>query len=173
MASGAAETARVYIGLGSNLEDTPEQIRKALQAIATIPGTRVIADSGMYLSKPMLLDSGDQQPDYYNAVVLVETQLLPHVLLDNLQQIENEQGRVRNERWGARTIDLDILLFADREIDDVRLTVPHPELHKRAFVLYPLLNIDSTLTIPGRGKLEQLVKQCPENGLKYLGAIEN
>ena len=121
----------------------------------------------------MVLDSGDQQPDYYNAVVLVETRLQPHALLDHLQQIEDKQGRVRAERWGARTIDLDILLFADRMINDDRLTVPHPGLHVREFVLYPMQNIDNTLTIPGRGKLEELIKNCPENGLKYLGAIEN
>jgi 2-amino-4-hydroxy-6-hydroxymethyldihydropteridine diphosphokinase len=89
-----------------------------------------------------------------------------------LQQIEQEQGRVRGERWGARTIDLDILLFDDQVINDERLTVPHPGLHEREFVLYPLQHIDSTLTIPGRGKLEQLVEKCPKKGLKYLGVIE-
>ena len=173
MASSAVATTRAYIGMGSNLEDPPGQIKKALRALAMIPATSVIADSGLYLSKPMVLDSNDQQPDYYNAVVLVETQLSAHALLDHLQQIEREQGRVRGERWGARTIDLDILLFDDHVINDERLTVPHPGLHQREFVLYPLQNIDSTLTIPGRGKLEQLVENCPDNGLKYLGVLEN
>ena len=173
MVSSAVATTRAYIGLGSNLEDPPGQIKKALRALAMIPATNVIADSGLYLSKPMVLDSNDQQPDYYNAVVLVETQLSAHALLDHLQQIEREQGRVRGERWGARTIDLDILLFDDHVINDERLTVPHPGLHQREFVLYPLQNIDSTLTIPGRGKLEQLVENCPDNGLKYLGVLEN
>jgi 2-amino-4-hydroxy-6-hydroxymethyldihydropteridine diphosphokinase len=173
MASSAVATTRAYIGLGSNLEDPPGQIKKALRALAMIPATSVIADSGLYLSKPMVLDSNDQQPDYYNAVVLVETQLSAHALLDHLQQIEREQGRVRGERWGARTIDLDILLFDDQVINDERLTVPHPGLHEREFVLYPLQNIDSTLTIPGRGKLEELVENCPDNGLKYLGVLEN
>ena len=173
MASSAVATTRAYIGMGSNLEDPPGQIKKALRALAMIPATKIIADSGLYLSKPMVLDSNDQQPDYYNAVVLVETQLSAHALLDHLQQIEREQGRVRGERWGARTIDLDILLFDDQVINDERLTVPHPGLHQREFVLYPLQNIDSTLTIPGRGKLEQLVENCPDNGLKYLGVLEN
>ena len=173
MVSSAVATFRAYIGMGSNLEDPPGQIKKALRALAMIPATNVIADSGLYLSKPMVLDSNDQQPDYYNAVVLVETQLSAHALLDHLQQIEREQGRVRGERWGARTIDLDILLFDDQVINDERLTVPHPGLHQREFVLYPLQNIDSTLTIPGRGKLEQLVENCPDNGLKYLGVLEN
>lgn len=173
MVSSAVATSRAYIGMGSNLEDPPGQIKKALRALAMIPATNVIADSGLYLSKPMVLDSNDQQPDYYNAVVLVETQLSAHALLDHLQQIEREQGRVRGERWGARTIDLDILLFDDHVINDERLTVPHPGLHQREFVLYPLQNIDSTLTIPGRGKLEQLVENCPDNGLKYLGVLEN
>ena len=173
MVSSAVATFRAYIGMGSNLKDPPGQIKKALRALAMIPATNVIADSGLYLSKPMVLDSNDQQPDYYNAVVLVETQLSAHALLDHLQQIEREQGRVRGERWGARTIDLDILLFDDHVINDERLTVPHPGLHQREFVLYPLQNIDSTLTIPGRGKLEQLVENCPDNGLKYLGVLEN
>ena len=171
MTLGAAAT-RVYIGLGSNLEDPPAQITRAVHALSKIPATNVIANSGLYLSKPMVLDPNDQQPDYYNAVVLVETQLSAHALLDHLQQIEHDQGRVRNERWGARTIDLDILLFDDHVINDERLTVPHPGLHEREFVLYPLQNIDSTLTIPGHGKLEQLVEKCPKKGLKYLGVIE-
>ena len=170
--SSAVAATRAYIGLGSNLEDPPAQINKAVRALAMIPTTTVIADSGLYLSKPMMLDSSDQQPDYYNAVVLIETQLAAHALLDHLQRIEREQGRVRGERWGARTIDLDILLFGDEVINDERLSVPHPGLHEREFVLYPLMNIDSTLTIPGRGKLEQLVENCSENGLKYLGVLE-
>ena len=93
MASSAVAAKRVYIGLGSNLEDPPNQIKKAMRALTTIPATNVIANSGMYMSKPMVLDSSDQQPDYYNAVVLVQTQLSAHALLDHLQQIEHEQGR--------------------------------------------------------------------------------
>lgn len=143
-----------------------------MRALSEIPQTRVVADSGMYLSKPMVLDEAAQpQPDYYNAVALVETLLPVHVLLDHLQQIESNQGRVRDERWSARTIDLDVLLVGDQVINDERLVVPHPGLHLREFVLYPLQNIDSKLMIPGRGKLEQLIKNCPEHGLKYLGAI--
>ena len=93
-------------------------------------------------------------------------------LLDRLQRIENAQGRVRGERWGARCIDLDILLYGDRRIEHERLQVPHPGLHLREFVLYPLQRLDDSLRIPGHGKLRELLQQCPRNGIEYLGMIE-
>lgn len=165
--------SQVYIGLGSNLDDPPVQIRNALRALDALPGTRLIRNSGLYLSKPMVPPTGQiQQDDYYNAVAMIETQLRPHELLDCLQQIEQAQHRVRNERWGPRTVDLDILLFDDIQMNDERLTLPHPGLHLREFVLYPLHRIDRTLEIPGRGMLEELIKNCSQNGLQYLGNIE-
>lgn len=168
-----ANTSTAYIGLGSNLENPPQQIRKALRAIDIIPATGITAVSGLYSSKPMVPPSGSiAQPDYYNAVAKINTGLDPHALLDHLQRIEHAQQRKRMQHWGPRTIDLDILMFDNERINDERLTVPHPGIQTRAFVLYPLQEIDSALDIPGRGMLKDLIARCPENGLRYLGTIE-
>jgi 2-amino-4-hydroxy-6-hydroxymethyldihydropteridine diphosphokinase len=112
------------------------------------------------------------QPDYYNAVAKIETQLDAYQLLDELQRIEHAQHRKRTEHWGPRTIDLDILMFDDLQINSERLTLPHPGIQQREFVLYPLRNIDDSLEIPGRGMLNDLIEHCPLNGLQYLGTIE-
>jgi 2-amino-4-hydroxy-6-hydroxymethyldihydropteridine diphosphokinase len=169
----AASTTTAYIGLGSNLQNPPEQIRMAVQAISKIPQSRVVKDSGLYLSKPMVPPSGPvKQPDYYNAVVKIETGLGPYELLDHLQQIEHAQQRERGQHWGPRTIDLDILMFDNLQTKDERLTLPHPGLHQREFVLYPLRNIDPALEIPGHGMLSDLITRCPDKGLQYLGTIE-
>ena len=133
----------------------------------------MIAESGLYSSKPLVPPSGPvTQPDYCNAVVKIETRLDPHELLDRLQQIEHDQGRERTQHWGPRTIDLDILMFDNLQMSDERLTLPHPGIGQRAFVLHPLSSIDDSLDIPGHGMLRELIKRCPENGLQYLGAIE-
>jgi 2-amino-4-hydroxy-6-hydroxymethyldihydropteridine diphosphokinase len=168
-----ADITTAYIGLGSNLANPPEQIRTALRAIASIPQTRVVADSGLFLSKPLVPPAGPiQQADYYNAVVKIETGLGAYELLDHLQQIEHAQQRQRGQRWGPRTIDLDILMFDNVQMKDERLTLPHPALAERAFVLYPLRHIDASLEIAGHGMLSDLITRCPENGLQYLGTIE-
>ncbi len=168
-----ANTSTAYLGLGSNLENPPQQIRKALQAIDNIPATRISAVSGLYTSKPLVPPSGSiAQPDYYNAVVRIETGLDPHQLLDQLQRIEQAQHRKRMQQWGPRTIDLDILMFNHERIHDERLIVPHPGMQQRAFVLYPLQEIERELEIPGRGMLGELIKCCPQAGLHYLGTIE-
>jgi len=159
----------VYIGLGSNLENPKQQIKHAVDELRCLPDSRYIEDSGLYFSRPM---GPENQPDYYNAVALIETQMEPLVLLDYLQAIESKLGRVRTQRWGPRVIDLDILLYGDRQISSHRLQVPHPGLNEREFVLYPLLKLCATLDIPGHGKLQQVIKQCPERGLKYLGIVE-
>jgi 2-amino-4-hydroxy-6-hydroxymethyldihydropteridine diphosphokinase len=112
------------------------------------------------------------QPDYHNAVAKIETQLDAYELLDQLQLIEQAQHRVRTEHWGPRTIDLDILMFDDLQMTSERLTLPHPGIQQREFVLYPLRNIDGSLEIPGRGMLNELIENCPKNGLQYLGTIE-
>jgi 2-amino-4-hydroxy-6-hydroxymethyldihydropteridine diphosphokinase len=116
------------------------------------------------------------QPDYINAVVAIDTLLEPVVLLHELQKIENQQGRVRtNERWGPRTIDLDILVYDDRKINTDELTVPHLGIHERAFVLYPLQEIAPELDIPGLGSLRELIAQYDEKykeiGLKRLDGV--
>ena len=165
--------SQAFIGLGSNLDNPPVQISNALHALEAMPGTRLITKSGLYLSKPMVPPEGHiQQDDYCNAVAKIETRLGPYELLGYLQKIERDQHRIRNERWGPRTIDLDILMFDDIQMSDDRLTLPHPGLHLREFVLYPLHSIDRTLEIPGRGMLEELIKNCPQKGLQYLGNIE-
>lgn len=170
---GSTSPSQAYIGLGSNLDNPPQQISNALRALEALPGTRLITTSGLYLSKPMVMPEVQiQQDDYYNAVAKIETHLGPHELLECLQQIEHAQHRIRNERWGPRTIDLDILMFDDIQMSDERLTLPHPGLHLREFVLYPLHSIDRRLEIPGRGMLEELMKNCPQKSLQYLGNIE-
>lgn len=145
---------KVYIGLGSNLEQPLLQIERALEALNALNDTQLITDSGYYSSQPM---GPQDQPDYINAVALIETWLEPIELLDCLQKIENEQGRIKLQRWGARTIDLDILLYGDEVINSERLTVPHVGLCERDFVYLPLLRIDSDIMIPQQGSLNDIV----------------
>ena len=157
----------VYIGLGSNLSNPEEQIRQARIAIAKQVGITEIDFSSLYASLPM---GSQDQPDYVNAVMRINTELPAMELLRVLQKIENNQGRVRKgERWGARTLDLDLLLYADQQIDLPDLIVPHIGLSERAFVLYPLQEIaPDDLTVPGKGDIKQLVLQCPLDGLEKI-----
>ncbi len=152
-----------YIGLGSNLADPVLQVRGACEALKQLPETVLLACSSLYLSPPM---GPADQPDYINAAAALETTLSPHALLAQLQAIEQAQGRVRGARWGARTLDLDLLVYGERVIADDRLNVPHPGLAERAFVLYPLQEIAPNLQIPGLGSLDKLVANCPKAGLQ-------
>ncbi len=155
-----------YIGLGSNLANPAEQIKSARTAITQIAGVKELAFSSLYHSAPM---GPQDQPDYVNAVMCVATDLPPIDLLRCLQRIENDQGRVRKaERWGARTLDLDVLIYGDQLIELPDLIVPHPGLAERAFVLYPLHEIAPQLRVPGKGDIAGLLAQCPMNGLKRL-----
>lgn len=170
--------APVYIGLGSNLEQPVEQIKAAVLALKHLPETKYIDDSGLYLSKPLRLDNAqpDDQSDYYNAVALLETSLPPLALLDHLQAIENNQGRVRERRWAARTLDLDILMYAQKQMNEARLVLPHPGVCQREFVLYPLQHLCeklqlADLSIPGHAMLSDVIKNCSKNELKYVGDI--
>ena len=161
-----ARPVRAYIGLGGNLDQPAARIRKARAALAVLPNTREAAFSRLYRSAPM---GPADQPDYVNAVMALDTQLEPIALLDHLQAIENAQGRVRlGERWGPRTLDLDLLLYGEDIIEHERLTVPHPGLHQREFVLYPLFEIAPDLSIPGRGALRDWVAACPRRGLEAI-----
>jgi len=138
-----------YIGLGSNLQDPLSQIICATQLIDHIPKTKVLQSSSLYRSKPV---GNQDQPDYLNSVLKIDTQQLPHDLLTILEYLEAEQGRINKkeaERWGPRNIDMDILLYGDEVISDEVLTIPHKELPKRSFVLKPLAELDPHLTIPG------------------------
>lgn len=156
---------RVHIGLGSNLAQPRLQLEQALQALAALPGSQGMQVSAFYLSDSLL----PGQPRYTNAVAALDTDLDPLSLLDALQAIENGQGRVRQQRWGPRTLDLDILLFGERLIDEPRLRVPHYQLHVRPFVLYPLAELVApTFVLPDGRPLQALLAECPYQGLERL-----
>jgi len=158
--------SRAYIGLGSNLNNPRQQILQAFTALGSLPGCRLDAYSSLYLSKPM---GPAQQPDYVNAVAALETRRRPLELLEQLQQIERGQGRLRSgERWGPRTLDLDLLLYDELQMDTEALVIPHPGLHQRAFVLYPLAEIAPDLNIPVLGSLQHLMEGCPVGNLQKL-----
>ncbi|WP_370600062.1 2-amino-4-hydroxy-6-hydroxymethyldihydropteridine diphosphokinase [Pseudomonas nitroreducens] len=157
---------RVYLGLGSNLAEPRQQLEAALKALQQLPTTRLAGVSPLYASDPL---GPPEQPRYVNAVAALDTELEPLALLDALQAIELEQGRVRkDERWGPRTLDLDILLFGDRLIDEPRLCVPHYHMHARAFVLYPLADLAPNLQLPNGKTLPDLLAACPFSGLERL-----
>ena len=141
------ETIRACIGLGANLGDARHTLQAARQAIATLPQTTLVGFSSLYRSAP--IDATG--PDFWNAVALVDTGLSPRALLEALQRIEAQHGRERPWRNAPRTLDLDLLLYADRHIDEPGLTVPHPRMHERAFVLLPLAELWPDATIPGLG----------------------
>lgn len=158
--------ARVYIGLGSNLAEPRRQLEAALAALARLPHCRLVAVSSLYASDPL---GPPDQPRYVNAAAALDCELTPLELLDALQAIEREQGRERKaERWGPRTLDLDILLFGDLQLDEERLTVPHYHMHARAFVLYPLAEIAPDLRLPDGQALQTLLDCCPFVGLERL-----
>ena len=153
-----------YIGIGSNQADPIKQAKQAISALKNLPETQLITCSSLYCSAPM---GPQDQPDYINAVAKLDTQLSPLNLLDALQQIELNQGRVRKDnRWGPRTLDLDILLYNDQQINSARLVVPHYGMKVREFVLYPLLEIAKNLVLPDGTVLSQLTKACDKNGLR-------
>ena len=156
---------RIYIGMGSNLAAPQQQLRNAIEALAQLPNTTVAGVSAFYQSDSLL----QGQPRYTNAVAALDSALAPLELLDALQAIENDQGRERLERWGPRTLDLDILLFGERLIDEARLKVPHYQMHLRAFVLYPLAELaPATLQLPDGRLLNDLLAECPFVGLERL-----
>lgn len=154
-----------FIGLGSNLERPVEQVRAALLELARLPRSRLLRRSPLYRSAPQ---GGPAQPDFVNAVALLETGLDPLPLLDALQAIEQRHGRVRAERWGPRTLDLDLLLYGDRTIDDERLRVPHARLHERAFVLVPLHDIAPDLVLPGLGPVDLCLSRLGDTPLQAI-----
>ena len=156
---------RIYIGMGSNLAAPQQQLRNAIEALAQLPNSTVAGVSAFYQSDSLL----QGQPRYTNAVAALDSALAPLELLDALQAIENDQGRERLERWGPRTLDLDILLFGERLIDEARLKVPHYQMHLRAFVLYPLAELaPATLQLPDGRLLNDLLAECPFVGLERL-----
>ncbi|MGD0960167.1 MAG: 2-amino-4-hydroxy-6-hydroxymethyldihydropteridine diphosphokinase [Methylomonas sp.] len=156
----------VYIGLGSNLDNPEQHIIQARNALVTLKNSELAAFSPMYDSLPL---GPQDQPNYVNAVMRIKTGLSAQELLAELQQIENMHGRVRLKHWGARTLDLDILLYYNQIINQPNLQVPHPEMTNRGFVLYPLADIaDAELIIPGKGRLKDLLAACPPVGLRRI-----
>lgn len=155
-----------YVGLGSNLHGPAQQLEKTFEELDAIPDTRLIKKSSLYRSAPF---GGVEQPDFVNAVASLLTQLSALELLRQLQSIEDRRGRERGEvRWGPRILDLDLLVYSDRRIDEDDLTVPHPGIIERNFVLLPLAEIAPKLTIPGLGQLVTIDASCYEPKLSRI-----
>lgn len=146
----------VYIALGSNLSTPVMQLNSAITALSNLPDTKIEKVSSFYQSKPL---GPQDQPDYVNAVVCIKTMLSPLALLEQLQNIENNQGRVRLRRWGERTLDLDILLYDDLVLNSERLTIPHYDMQNREFVIIPLYEIAENLVLPDGKNLHKLQKK--------------
>ncbi len=157
-----------YIALGSNLGNPLQQVESALTALAALADCSLISHSPWYRSQAI---GPGQQPDYINGVALLTTTLGPGDLLQQLQAIENSHARQRLERWGPRTLDLDILLYGQLELNQPDLCIPHPRLRQRNFVLYPLFDLAPDLTLPCGTPLESLLASCPREGLQILGDV--
>ncbi len=154
---------RCFIALGSNLNEPAVQLRQACSALSSLKDSALIRTSSVYRSPAV---GPGNQPDYLNAVMELESGLAPETMLDALQQQELAQGRTRNIRWGPRTLDLDILLYGNLQVSSPRLTIPHPEMKQRDFVLYPLLELcDANFVLPDGEELGTLVDQCPTGKL--------
>ena len=154
-----------YVALGANLGDPKATVLAAFAALANLPESRVARCSSLYRTAPVGILS---QPDFVNAVALLETTLAPEALLDALLDIEARFGRIRRERNGPRTLDLDLLLYDDIELDLPRLTLPHPRLHLRAFVLLPLAEVAPELAIPRRGSVAAWLPAVDNQGIVRL-----
>jgi 2-amino-4-hydroxy-6-hydroxymethyldihydropteridine diphosphokinase len=156
----------VYIGLGSNLQSPIEQLNTAKGSLAELPNSHLEMFSSLYQSEPM---GPQDQNRYINAVAKLSTSLTPITLLDQLQGIENQQGRVRKiEQWGPRTLDLDLLLYGDRIINSERLTVPHYGMKERAFVIVPLLEIAPELQLPNGSHIVDIMGTLSTEGITKL-----
>ena len=155
----------VLVGLGSNLSDPCEQVLQALRALDSLPQTRVLARSSLYRSAPI---GYLQQPDFINAVAQLETSLSPRALLDALLSLEHQRGRTRDVHNGPRTLDLDVLLYDDLQHHEHGLTIPHPQMHKRAFVLRPLLEVAPNCAIPGVGTAAEALRLCADQQLEKI-----
>ncbi len=160
---GNMEAVTTFVALGSNLDDPDGQLRRAIFELAELPDSRLLACSSFFVSSPL---GPIGQPDYLNAVAKIETRLSAAALLRELQHIEDAHGRKRTLHWGARTLDLDLLLYGNDIISTETLQVPHPEMQKRNFVLYPLLELVPDLQIPGVGWLRELLQGCSADGLR-------
>lgn len=159
------KTAQAFIALGSNLENPISQLQRAFSELEQLPETRLLSRSSLYRSAPVgRLD----QPDFINAVALIETQLTPSQLLQALLAIEQRHGRVRESLNAPRTLDLDVLLYDALQFQDADLIIPHPRMTQRAFVLQPLFEIAPDCHIPGYGNVQQFLPLCQEQKLERI-----
>ena len=155
--------SRAVIGLGANLGEPAAQLRAAIAAIARLSGTRILKASSLYRTAPVGYAA---QPAFVNAAVAIETTLAPRALLDALLAIERSAGRERTFKDAPRTLDLDILLYGDRVIDEPGLRVPHPRLHERAFALAPLVEVEPDAVVPGHGRAAALLARLGDQDVK-------
>ncbi len=153
----------VFIGIGSNLKDPLHQVQTAIAELVQLSKTIFITSSSFYRTKPL---GPTDQPDFINAVIALETELTPLELLDALQAIELQHGRVRDRRWGPRTLDLDLLLYDQLTLQSERLTLPHSGLKNRIFVLQPLAEIAPELMLPSGESIRGLLAQCQDEIVK-------
>jgi 2-amino-4-hydroxy-6-hydroxymethyldihydropteridine diphosphokinase len=154
-----------YVGIGSNLQSPRDRVLEAIERMSTLDATRIVLRSQLYLTRPL---GPQDQPDFINAAVGLLTQLVARELLTGLLGIERSMGRDRQERWGARVIDLDLLWMIDSTIDEPGLTVPHPGVSTRNFVLYPLADIAPTIKIPRVGIVLDLKRDAGGDGISVL-----
>lgn len=154
-----------FIGIGSNLDSPQQQVNKAIECLNTLPNTSLVAASSLYRSAPI---GPQDQPDFINAVALIATKLKPIELLDQLQQLEKQAGRVKLRHWGERCLDLDILLYGNQTIDHQRLTVPHKEISNRAFVLMPLVEIRPHQQLPSGKLAKELLELLGDQAISRL-----
>ena len=162
MTHPVTNVACAFIGLGSNLGDPAKQLQLALEALSRVDNIDSIESSPWYCSRAL---GPGEQPDYINAVARIATTLSPEALLSTLQAIENQQGRVREVRWGARTLDLDLLLYDNRVINTDKLIIPHPQMAHRSFVLKPLYDLAPELYIPNIAPIAELLEACDMSDL--------
>ncbi len=156
-----------YIGLGANLNDPVAQVKAGINALAALPRTQLVAQSSLYRTAPV---GYTDQPDFINAVAAIDTALSPRELLDALLATELDHGRVRDFTNAPRTLDLDVLVYGNAEVHEAGLTIPHPRMHERAFVLAPLAEIAPQCVIPGRGSVSELLAGIGMGGVTRLVA---
>ncbi|GGT61492.1 2-amino-4-hydroxy-6-hydroxymethyldihydropteridine diphosphokinase [Streptomyces althioticus] len=162
---------RAVVSLGANLGNRLETLQGAVDALEDTPGIRVKAVSPVYETEPWGVEPGSQ-PSYFNAVVVLRTTLPPSSLLERAQAVEEAFHRVRDERWGPRTLDVDIVAYADLRSDDPQLTLPHPRAHERAFVLAPWLDAEPAAELPGHGPVAELLDAVTRDGVTPRADLE-
>ena len=161
---------RAVLALGSNLGNRLENLQGAIDALADTPGVRVNVVSPLYVTQAV--GGPEDQPEYFNAVVIVDTFLPPEMLLDRANAVEEAFQRVRTEHWGPRTLDVDIIVYADKVVHDPDLTIPHPRAHERAFVLAPWLDADPEAELPGHGRVADLLAKLDKTGVERRDDLE-